>query len=174
MPPKPLVKTLYFLPLFLLVFGCATQRGFPPQFGVTNLDRVDARIWRSGQPTRLGLESLQKQGVTEVLNLSLPGETWPGEKAACEALGMRYHALPLPGLSAPSVQQVEAALAIVRAAKGQILIHCQHGCDRTGTLIACHRIRENGWENAAALREAEAYGLSPLELGMRRFIRGFK
>ena len=46
--------------------------------------------------------------------------------------------------------------------------------DRTGTIIACYRIQQDHWANSSALKEAEVYGLSPFEVGMRNYIKHFK
>ena len=34
-----------------------------------------------------------------------------------------------------------------------VLVHCQHGADRTGTMIAVYRIAVQGWSKAEAIRE---------------------
>jgi protein tyrosine/serine phosphatase len=54
-----------------------------------------------------------------------------------------------------------------------VFIHCKHGCDRTGTIIACYRIEHDHWSSQAALAEARRYGMSKLARGMRRFIIRF-
>ena len=157
----------------LLTIGCASGRGFPATAGIVNFDRVDSRVFRGGQPTAEGLDFLRGRGVRSVLCLCLPTECAPGESNRCAELGMRWTWLPLPGASAPTRKQIELALLSIDQGPGPVYVHCVHGCDRTGTVIACYRIR-HGWGNAGALREAEVYGLSPWEWGMRRFIRNWK
>jgi hypothetical protein len=34
-----------------------------------------------------------------------------------------------------------------------VLVHCQHGADRTGTLVALYRVAVQGWSKEEALRE---------------------
>ena len=55
-----------------------------------------------------------------------------------------------------------------------MFIHCLHGCDRTGTIIACYRIQHDGWTSEQALREADQYGMSQWEVGMRNYIKDFE
>ena len=54
-----------------------------------------------------------------------------------------------------------------------VLVHCRRGADRVGLLIACYRIAHDHWTNEEALAEACRYGLSPLEILMRSYIRHF-
>ena len=41
---------------------------------------------------------------------------------------------------------------------GPFLVHCQHGADRTGLLIASYRIVIQGWSKEAALEELRSGG----------------
>ncbi len=87
---------------------------------------------------------------------------------------MSYTNIPLDNLSAPTDAQVARVLAAIANMPPPVFIHCQFGCDRTGTLIACYRIRHDQWSPGQALKEADAYGFSPAEIGMRRYILRFK
>jgi len=57
-------------------------------------------------------------------------------------------------------QAAKKALAIIESLPHPVFIHCQHGCDRTGTIIACYRIRHEQWSGKQALQEARHYGIS--------------
>ena len=45
-----------------------------------------------------------------------------------------------------------------------VLVHCQHGSDRTGTMVALYRIVVQGWSKEAALIEMTqgGYGFHPM------------
>lgn len=47
--------------------------------------------------------------------------------------------------------------ALVQAQK-PVLIHCQHGQDRTGLVVAAYRVRFQGWSKDWAMTEARQYG----------------
>lgn len=49
--------------------------------------------------------------------------------------------------------QVTDALKIISNRKGPILIHCWHGSDRTGVVIAAYRIVFNNWSKSQAIDE---------------------
>ena len=65
------------------------------------------------------------------------------------------------------------AVSFIEASPGPVFVHCQFGCDRTGTIVACYRIHHYNWSGESALREAESHGMSRLEFEMRRFVVEF-
>jgi len=84
------------------------------------------------------------------------------------------HKQLLHSLSAPTDAQVACVLVAISTLPKPVFVHCQYGCDRTGTIIACYRVQQDHWTNSSALTEAEVYGISPFEVGMRNYIRHFK
>lgn len=166
-------KAAVLLLSLLLLAGCATgPRGFPP-VGIGNFERVDEHLFRGAQPNSLGLEGLRKAGIRTVINLRMPDDTWAAEADQVRAMGMTYVQIPMHGWHRPDLKTVQSILDRIEQTDGPVYVHCQHGCDRTGTIVACYRIR-HGWSNAAALREAEMFGMSRMELGMKSFVRDFK
>jgi protein tyrosine phosphatase (PTP) superfamily phosphohydrolase (DUF442 family) len=154
----------------LIVTGCVSPRGFPPTHGIQNLDRVTDTLSRGAQPTQEGITALKDAGVTRIINLR--NDPLRFERERCAQLGIELIEIPLSGTKAPKPDDIEKALAAIQSAPGKVFVHCQFGCDRTGTVIACYRIR-SGWTNSDALREAEAYGMSELSCGMKAFIRAY-
>ena len=51
-----------------------------------------------------------------------------------------------------------------RPKRAPVLVHCQHGADRTGTMIAVYRIAVQGWSKAKAIREMTGggFGFHPI------------
>jgi protein tyrosine/serine phosphatase len=158
---------------FLLAIGAAGQRGMPPQEGIANFGKINDNLYRGAQPDTAAIVSLKRFGVKTIINLRMPGDTSKTETAEAQANGILYTNLPMSGISRPTDEQVNKALALIENLPAPVFVHCEHGCDRTGTIIACYRIRHDQWSNDSALREAEQYGLSKLERGMRRFIADF-
>ena len=54
-------------------------------------------------------------------------------------------------------EDVVGALRTLRRAEkdGPVLLHCQHGADRTGLITALYRIAYEGWSKPAALEEMQ-------------------
>ncbi len=172
--PLRLAFALGFL-LFLAAFvGCsATSRGAPTSEGIPNFGRVNATLFRGAQPDEAGMAGLQRLGVRTVINLRLASDTWPAEEASARAHGLTYLAAPLAGLSAPTEAQVSHILALIESSPSPVFVHCQHGADRTGTIVACYRMQHDGWTVERAFAEAKQFGFSVFQIGMRHFIKAF-
>jgi uncharacterized protein (TIGR01244 family) len=165
---------LTFLGLVFLIAGCATRpRGFPAREGIANFDLVNEHLYRGAQPNALGIANLERLGIKTIINLRMPAETWATEDKEASRHGITYTNVPMKGFGRPTDEQVANVLSIINASQSPIFIHCQHGCDRTGTIIACYRIAHDGWTSDKALTEARLYGMSAWELGMKNYVRSF-
>lgn len=139
-----------------------------------NLHRVNARLYRGAQPKSGGIQRLAQMGIKTVVNLRDNDEHEKAEAAEARAAGLRYFNEPLARLGRPDDAQVEHILAIIDAPENQpVFVHCAHGADRTGTIIACYRIAHDGWTGEAAKDEAKHYGLKFWQRGMKDFIQGY-
>ncbi len=158
-----------WLCLLPTVFG-----GDLPAKHVPHLDRVNDHIYRSGEPSTVGLQELGALGIKRVVDLRERSEATAFEKETLEKLGIKYTNIPFAALSAPSDSQVQSVLKLLTDNDpSPILVHCRRGKDRTGTVIACYRIQHDGWDNRRALAEAKEHGMSSLERGMREYILHF-
>ncbi len=161
----------------ILALGLAglavAERGVPAANGILNFGQVDDRIYRGAQPDTIAIENLKKLGVRSLVDLRMPGEGVAREAAAARSAGLVHTNIALRGFSRPTPAQINAALACLTNLPAPIFVHCEHGCDRTGTLIACYRIAHDQWRETRALHEAEVYGISRLEKGMRQYIIDF-
>jgi protein tyrosine/serine phosphatase len=168
------MKNVIFVLVLTVLAGCSTQRGFPPEHGILNFDHFDKKVYRGAQPSQNGLQYLSELGVKTIINLREPGDSAPYEPLNCARLGVGYINVPMNGMSAPTVEQIRKVIQAIDLSPGPVFIHCEHGCDRTGTACACWRIVREGWPNDRALAEAVIYGMSPFETGMKRFILGYR
>jgi protein tyrosine/serine phosphatase len=148
-------------------------RGLPAQEDILNFGKVSEHLYRGAQPDADGLKSLKTLGVKLIVNLRMPGDGWKEEAAEAAANGILYTNFPMTGTTAPSDDQVKQILALFESFSDPIFVHCQHGCDRTGTIVACYRIQHDHWTSDLALREARHYGISPLEFLMKRYVASF-
>ncbi|MBP1622969.1 MAG: protein tyrosine phosphatase [Acidobacteria bacterium] len=117
--------------------------------GVPNLHRVSEALYRSAQPTPEGMKRLAKLGIKTVVNLrafNSDEDDLRGTKLIGEAISMTAWR--------PRDEEIIRFLRIVQdGARAPVLVHCQHGADRTGTMVALYRIVVQGWTKDAALEE---------------------
>jgi protein tyrosine/serine phosphatase len=151
----------------------AGQRGLPASEGILNFGKVSNTLFRGAQPDSDGIKNLAHLGVKTIINLRMPDDVWKPEASEAQANGILYTNVPLRGLGRPATGQITNLLALIQSLPGPVFIHCEHGCDRTGTIVACYRIQHDQWTMKDALLEANKYGLSRLERGMRKFIADF-
>jgi len=121
-----------------------------------------------------GVKRLAELGIKSIVNLRGEDEISRSEEKEAKAAGLNYFSLPMPGLSAPSNDQVTKALAIIDDPGNQpVFIHCKRGSDRTGTIVALYRISHEGWNADQANSEARKFGMSWMEFGMRSYITDY-
>jgi protein tyrosine/serine phosphatase len=160
--------------LALAFFGCAAAARDAPDAGrILNFGQVNDTLFRGAQPNKDGVAGLQRLGVRTIINLRLQDDTWSGEEAVARKLGLGYVSVPLHGLSAPTDSDVARILALIESLPPPVFVHCEHGADRTGTIIACYRMQHDGWKGERAFAEAKSYGFSIFQFGMRHYLRTF-
>jgi len=152
-----------FPSLFILIFvfssfsAIAELRVRPSQWAtpiigseLDNLYQVDSHLFRSEQPDEEDFDALASFGIQEVLNLR---EYHSDKNEVAELkLDLTLHHLRLR-TSKVTQKDIIKALAIIKKSKKPILVHCWHGSDRTGAVVAAYRIIFNQWSKIQAIDE---------------------
>jgi tyrosine-protein phosphatase SIW14 len=122
------------------------------------ISQVDEYVWRGPRPTAQELPSIAAKFKT-VLSLEGIAED---AKEAKELPGLVLVSQPIStweiyvaGITQDRLRKIVADIS--NAAK-PILVHCQHGQDRTGLVIAAYEVIVRGWTKNAAMTEALAFG----------------
>jgi protein-tyrosine phosphatase len=113
-----------------------------------NIYLVDKGIYRSEQPGRGDLDTIKFLGIKEVLNL----REFHSDKDDLTDDELKLHRVKIRTGNITE-QQVIESLRIINNRRGPILIHCWHGSDRTGVIIAAYRVIFNHWSKSDALDE---------------------
>ena len=161
------------LTLAILATPGANARGLPVEEGILNYGKISDRLYRGAQPDAEGIQSLKRLGVKLIVNLRMPGEAWKDEASLAAAAGIQYTNFPMSGYARPDEAQMRQILALFESASDPVFVHCLHGCDRTGTVVACYRIQHDHWSTSLALQEARKYGIAWVEFRMKRFVGNF-
>ncbi len=163
---KITICTALFLSLFLS----------PPQAKepLPNFQQVNSTLYRGAQPPVESLKILADKGIKTIINLRGASAATRAEEQQAKVLGLKYFNLQFPPLSKPDFSQVDQALALINDPANQpVFVHCRHGEDRTGTVIACYRMTHDNWDAEQAITEAKKFGMSFVQVSMKRFIRRF-
>jgi tyrosine-protein phosphatase SIW14 len=160
--------------LVLAVSASMAQQQEPSYRELPNFHKVSDQLYRGAQPADGGIKKLAELGVKTIVNLRGADERVGGDQKEAESAGLRYFNIPMPGLSAPSDEQVARVIAIINNSENQpVFIHCKRGSDRTGTITAVYRISNEDWTADRAIAEAKRYGMSWAEFGMRSYISNY-
>lgn len=117
--------------------------------GVPNLHQVSPTLYRSAQPSAEGMRNLKALGIKTILNL----RSFHSDRQALAELGLDYEQIYMKTWH-PETEDVVRFLRIVSdPERAPVLVHCQHGADRTGAMSALYRIMVQGWSQEEALRE---------------------
>ncbi len=148
-------------------------RKLPAPRGVAYAAEVAPGLYRGGQPNAEGIAWLKSIGVKTVLNLRHHhGDT---EQRQVESAGLRYERIALGSSDAPKPEQVARFLEIVRdPTLRPLYVHCLHGVDRTGAMMAVYRMEEQGWSNPEAYAEMQFFEAHKIWQDLRKFVRGYR
>lgn len=104
---------------------------------------------------------------TEFRELILGGAN--DELLLCLKNGVRMFDFALSGCFPPEKKVVNAVLDVCHSRlSGPVLVHCRHGHERTGFIIAVYRMRYCGWNIDQAVAEWRGMGCHWLWLKMWR------
>src|SRR5579871_5902817 len=143
--------------------------------GVPNFGRLNSDLWRSGQPTREGYQRLAAEGLKTVVNLR---DEFPQDKDRIPA-GVRYVYIPIRNDHPPTDEQAKEFIdTVADPANWPVLVHCEAGEGRAGTMSALVRHSLDGWDHDKIMAEVTNYrpktwGFipSPLAARQQQFIR---
>ena len=144
------------------------------QVGLPKFEQVNDKLFRGGQPRPGALIHLRELGIDTIVNLRGASDRTRAEAAEARALGLNYFNVSLPNWGRPQDERVQRILMIINAPQnGRVFVHCKDGVDRTGTIVALHRITREGWNTGDALAEAEQRGMRRIQIWMRDYAEDY-
>ena len=117
--------------------------------GLSNLHRVTPSLYRSAQPDETSGNAIRTLGIKTVLSFRKRNKDEPLHSTP----GVSFKRYPLYTWDIEE-KDILAVLRIMNDPANQpILVHCAHGADRTGLMMASYRMIIQGWTKEAAIAE---------------------
>jgi tyrosine-protein phosphatase SIW14 len=143
--------------------------------GVDNLAKVTPNLYRGAQPDAEGFQALKNLGIKTVVNL----RSYHGEKKEVESLGLRSVEIEVQadilGSTPPTEEDIRLFFQTVLDSKQQpVFVHCAHGKDRTGTMMALYRMEVDGWSADEAVAEMRYFGFHEIYEDLMTFVKQYK
>ena len=118
-----------------------------------NFYQVSPELFRSAVPKAEHIAALRKAGIRTIVNL----RGSDGDADAFRAAGFITLQHPMEA-GAVSQADLVAVLKLLHEAPKPALVHCWHGADRTGFIVAGYRVVREGWSKEEAVRELRRGG----------------
>jgi uncharacterized protein (TIGR01244 family) len=146
------------------VFGCVVFAGTPESpstnrpvhwarpiqlAGVPNLHQVTTNLYRSAQPTADGMRRLKALGIKTVINL----RSFNSDRDEIKNTGLDYVHISMKAWHPEEKEAIRFLRLVTDPARCPVLVHCQHGADRTGAMCAVYRGAVQGWTRDEAVTE---------------------
>lgn len=133
--------------LLLIITGCRSQIN-PNDRLPNNFYKISEEIYRSEQPSPQQMQYLAELGVKTVINLRL----WHSDQD--EITNTTITEVPIK-LRAGKItdEKIIETLKVINKSPKPILIHCWHGSDRTGVVVAMYRLVFQKWTKYQAINE---------------------
>ena len=148
------VSTLVLLSMAYAVE--TSQPNCPPHWaqpiqmkGVPNLYKVSDTLYRSAQPSAEGMRNLRAIGVETIVNL----RSFHSDRHEIGDTGLAYEHIYMKAWHPEEDDAVRFLQIVANPRRDPVLVHCQHGADRTGTMCALYRVAVQGWSKKEAVEE---------------------
>lgn len=124
---------------------------------VKRFAQVDNNLYRGGKPSEEDIKKLYKFGIRKII--SLDEEIGNNINNVCKSLGIEHLIFPLKTYDISSLKDLfRFGVKKIFESDKQTYIHCKHGKDRTGLLVALYRCIFNNYSARQAILEALSFG----------------
>lgn len=117
-----------------------------------NRSEIAPGIWRGNQPSPEDVAELARMGIRTIINFRGRNQ-WGSyllEEEACARHGITLVNGRLYSNSAPTPEQIHAALNLIEAAEKPVFLHCKSGADRAGLASVLYLLAHGTPPEAAA------------------------
>jgi tyrosine-protein phosphatase SIW14 len=164
----------FLLSFSLLLIGFSIHGQTVDSKSLPNFHKVNEKLYRGAEPKKEAIAELKALGIKTVVDMGNGVEDSKDERTWVEGAGMKYVNIHLHNWLKSKPEDIDAILNEVESADNQpVFLHCKRGKDRTGTVMAIYRMRNDGWQPKQALEEAEKYGMGFWQFWMKDFVNDY-
>jgi protein tyrosine phosphatase (PTP) superfamily phosphohydrolase (DUF442 family) len=95
------------------------------------------------------MRNLRAIGVETIVNL----RSFHSDRNEIGDTGLAYEHIYMKAWHPEEDDAVRFLQIVTNSRRDPVLVHCQHGADRTGTMCALYRVAVQGWNKEEAVRE---------------------
>ena len=117
--------------------------------GAPNLHKVSDTLYRSAQPSTEGMRNLKAMGIETVVDL----RSFHSDRDEIGDTGLAYEQIYVKAWHPEEEDAVRFLQIVTNPKRSPVIVHCQHGADRTGTMCVLYRVAVQGWSKEEALKE---------------------
>jgi protein tyrosine phosphatase (PTP) superfamily phosphohydrolase (DUF442 family) len=151
------VVSLFALVLVNTAYGAETSATNRPEHwakpiqikGAPNLHKVSDTLYRSAQPSTEGMRNLKAMGIETVVDL----RSFHSDRDEIGDTGLAYEQIYMKAWHPEEEDAVRFLQIVTNPKRNPVIVHCQHGADRTGTMCVLYRVALQGWSKQEALKE---------------------
>lgn len=133
---------------------------------IGKFQKVDEFLYRGALPKPEELMELKRQGIEYIINLRTGHSLQTAaekatEKAFVERLGLKFIEYPIDSRKGPTKELINDFFEFsqyLRNNNKKAFIHCKHGKDRTGTMVALYELNFGVKNYHQALQEYFGFG----------------
>jgi len=137
--------------------------------GLSNFAKISDNLYRGAQPSAEGFKSLKKMGVKTIISL----RAFHSDRDMIKGNGLYYMRVKFNTWHAENEDILKVFKIIINPDYQPVFIHCQHGSDRTGTVMAIYRNIFQNWEMSDAINEMKKFGFHEIWSNLIKYLNGF-
>ncbi|HEY3246364.1 MAG TPA: tyrosine-protein phosphatase [Phycisphaerae bacterium] len=164
--PRRLALPLTLIVALLMTSGCLA----PTSWSVVD----EGVLLRSGQPNLEDLQTIRAEtGLRTIVRLRTLHVDDQQTRTFARNNGINLVDIPIDRGDTPSPDDVQRFLQLFNdPANLPVLVHCAHGTERTGVMVALYRIYHERWSPEQAFREMKSNGFDALmNPKMKQYVR---
>lgn len=134
---------------------------------IARFKKVTPALYRGGAPSVKDVQVLKKMGITKIVSLDF--EAGNRIQRPSKLLGIQQIMLPISAKNFAVLDKFPTMDWLEILGGGPTYVHCLHGKDRTGLVVALFRV-QSGWPVDKAIKEADK---SDFCVGLPKRVREF-